>query len=85
MSPDTGFPLAGGQNDFLRARRRQALARLADRLRPTPDDVGLMLPFDQVVPALGRTGERSLGLQTIPLETVAIGTACCGPTAGATR
>jgi hypothetical protein len=70
MSPDTGFPLADAQNDFLRARRRQALARLADRLRRTPDDVGLMLPFDEVVTALGRTGERSLGLQTIPLETV---------------
>jgi hypothetical protein len=70
MSPDTGFPLADAQNDFLRARRRQALARLADRLRRTPDDVGVMLPFDEVIAALGRTGERQLGLQTIPLESI---------------
>jgi len=70
MSPDTGFPLPDAQNDFLRARRRQALARLADRLRRTPDDVGAILPFDEVLAALGRTGERSLGLQSIPLETI---------------
>jgi len=70
MSPDTGFPLADAQNDFLRARRRQALARLAERLRRTPDDVGVILPFEEVVAALGRTGERSLGLQAIPLESI---------------
>jgi hypothetical protein len=70
MSPDTGFPLADAQNDFLRARRRQALAHLAGRLRRTPDDVGLILPFEEVVAALGRAGERSLGLQVIPLESI---------------
>jgi hypothetical protein len=70
MSPDTGFPLADAQNDFLRARRRQALSRLAGRLRRTPDDVGQILPFEEVVAALGRAGERSLGLQTIPLESI---------------
>jgi hypothetical protein len=70
MPPDTGFPLADAQNDFLRARRRQALAHLAGRLRRTPDDVGVILPFEEVVAALGRTGERSLGLQSIPLESI---------------
>ena len=70
MPPDTGFPLADAQNDFLRARRRQALSSLAGRLRRTPDDVGLILPFEEVVAALGRTGERPLGLTVIPLETV---------------
>ncbi len=70
MSPDTGFPLADAQNDFLRARRRQALSRLAQRLRRTPDDVGVILPFEEVVAALGRVGERSLGLQSIPLESI---------------
>jgi hypothetical protein len=70
MSPDTGFPLADAQNDFLRARRRQALSRLAARLRRTPDDVGLILPFEEVVAALGRAGERSLGLQVIALESI---------------
>jgi hypothetical protein len=70
MAPDTGFPLADAQNDFLRARRRQALSRLGQRLRRTPDDVGMILPFEEVVAALGRVGERPLGLQSIPLETI---------------
>ncbi len=70
MRADTGFPRSDVENDFLRARRRQVLARLAHRLRREPDDVSLILPFDEVVAALGMRGERSLGLQTIPLETV---------------
>jgi hypothetical protein len=67
---DTGFPRADVENDFLRARRRQILARLAQRLRRDPDDVNLILPFDEVVAALGRKGERSLGLETIKLDSV---------------
>jgi hypothetical protein len=67
---DTGFPRADVENDFLRARRRQVLARLAGRLRREPDDVNLILPFDEVVAALGRKGERPLGLRTIRLDTV---------------
>ncbi len=70
MPADTGFPRADVENDFLRARRRQTLARLAQRLRREPDDVNLILPFDEVVAALGMTGERSLGLQSIKLSTV---------------
>jgi ParB/Sulfiredoxin domain len=67
---DTGFPRADVENDFLRARRRQVLARLAQRLRREPDDVNLVLPFDEVIAALGRAGERRLGLRTIPLDRV---------------
>jgi len=67
---DTGFPRADVENDFLRARRRQVLARLAQRLRREPDDVNLILPFDEVAAALGQRGERSLGLQTIRLDSV---------------
>src|SRR5487761_1269331 len=67
---DTGFPRADVENDFLRARRHQVLARIANRLRREPDDVNLILPFDEVVTALGWRGERSLGLQTIRLDTV---------------
>lgn len=70
MARDTGFPLADAENDFLRARRRQVLARLVTRLRREPDDVNMVLPFDEVVAALGRVGERYLGLRTIPLESV---------------
>ena len=64
------FPRADVENDFLRVRRRQVLARLAQRLRREPDDVNLILPFDEVVAALGCEGERSLGLQTIRLDSI---------------
>src|SRR3984893_5402543 len=70
MPADTGSPSADAENDFLRPRRRQMLARLAHWLRREPDDVNLILPFDEVVAALGMKGERSLGLQTIPLDTI---------------
>jgi hypothetical protein len=70
MRGETGFPRADVEDDFLRVRRRQALARLAHRLRREPDDVNLILPFDEVVGALGLRGERSLGLQTIRLDSV---------------
>jgi hypothetical protein len=67
---DTGFPTQDAQTDFGRARRRQLLARLARRLRLEPGDLNLILPFEEVVEALGRRGERSLGLQTIPLDSI---------------
>ena len=63
MAPlPTGFPAADAADDFLRARRRQTLSRLAQRLG-RQGEVDLILPFDEVVAALGRTGERDLGLQ----------------------
>ena len=68
--PDTGFPTQDAQTDFGRARRRQQLARLAARLRREPDDIGLILPFDEVVEALGRRGERRLGRQVIDLDSI---------------
>jgi hypothetical protein len=67
---ETGFPRADVENDFLRVRRRQVLARLAQRLRRGPDDVNLILPFSDVAAALGVEGERALGLKTIRLSTV---------------
>jgi hypothetical protein len=67
---ETGFPRADVEDDFLRARRRQVLARLGQRLRREPDDVNLILPFDEVVAALGRVGEQRLGLRTIPLSRI---------------
>jgi len=68
--PDTGFPTQDAQSDFSRARRRQALSRLARRLRREPDDVNVILPFDEVVEALGWRGERRRGLQVIPLDSI---------------
>ncbi|MEJ2855257.1 MULTISPECIES: chromosome partitioning protein ParB [unclassified Saccharothrix] len=70
MRRDTGFPQADAENDFLRARRRQVLSRLATWLRREPDDVNIMLPFHEVVEALGLVSERRLGLQTIRLDSV---------------
>ena len=70
MPAETGFPRADVEDDFLRVRRRQVLARLAQRLRGEPDDVNLILPFDEVIAALGMKGERSLGLHTIRLDSV---------------
>jgi hypothetical protein len=46
------------------------LSRLAAWLRREPDDVNIMLPFDEVVTALGRSGERRLGLQVIRLDSI---------------
>ena len=70
MPWDTGLSSLDAESDFQRARRRQVLSRLARRLRGEPDDINLILPFDEVVAAVGRTGERRLGLQTIDLTTI---------------
>jgi hypothetical protein len=52
------------------ARRRQALERLSARLRRLPDDVNMMLPFEDVVAAYGYASERDLGLQVIDLDSI---------------
>lgn len=70
MNRDTGFPAADAENDFLRARRRQVMSKLAAWMRRAPDDVNIMLPFDEVVAALGRAGERRLGLRVIRLDSI---------------
>jgi hypothetical protein len=70
MTPrDTGLPRADAQGDFSRARRQRALARLSARLRRA-EDVNHILPFEEVVRALGRTGERRLGQQLITLDSI---------------
>jgi len=71
MSPrPTGLHSADAQDDFLRARRRRAMARLRARAARRPGDLDLILPFDEVVAALGRTGERDLGIQVIAVDSV---------------
>jgi hypothetical protein len=66
----TGFPGSDAQSDFSRARRARLLSDIARRLRREPDDVALMLPFEEVVEALGRTGQHDLGLQVVPLDAI---------------
>jgi hypothetical protein len=70
MHFDTGLSWVDVEDDFSRARRRQVMARLADRLRRRPD-ADRILSFDEVVAALGWRGGHYLGLQTIQLDTVA--------------
>jgi hypothetical protein len=67
---DTGFPAADSRDDFARARRRAVLARLAARLRMREGDVDVLMPFDEVVGALGHRGEQHVGLQTVELDSI---------------
>ena len=69
-SRSTGMPGLDAQHDFLRARRRAILARLAVRLRLEPDDVEVIMPYDEVVEALGFVSERRLGLQVVPISAI---------------
>jgi hypothetical protein len=70
MPWDTGLHHLDAETDFQRARRRQVLASISRRLRGEPDDINLILPFDEVVRVLGRIGERTIGLETIPLASI---------------
>jgi hypothetical protein len=66
----TGLPGLDAQHDFLRARRRAAIAKLIARLRGEPDDVGVVLPYEEVIEALGFASERYAGLQVVPLDRI---------------
>jgi hypothetical protein len=66
----TGLAGADAQDDFLRARRRLALSRLRRWLRREPGEVDHILPFEEVVEALGRVQERDAGLQVVPLDAI---------------
>jgi hypothetical protein len=66
----TGMPGLDAQTDFLRARRRAALGAMVARLRGVPDDVRLVLPYEEVVAALGFVSERSAGQAVVPLDAI---------------
>jgi hypothetical protein len=66
----TGLSSVDAQHDFLRARRRATAAKLIARLRGEPDDVGVVLPYEEVIAALGFNSERSLGLQVVMLDQI---------------
>ena len=66
----TGLAGLDAQNDFMRQRRRAVLARLAARLRGEPDDVGVVLPYDEVIEALGFVSERPLGLHVVQVDSI---------------
>jgi hypothetical protein len=70
MVRSTGSVTADAADDFLRARRRQAMTRLGRRMQLADADVNAILPFDEVVAALGRVGEVDLGLHMVDLDTI---------------
>jgi len=80
------------QHDFVRARRRATIARLMARLRGEPGDVGVVLPYEEVIDALGFVGERAVGVKVVPLDAI-VGSVDRGrdydrrfrPTSGRTR
>jgi len=70
MALDTGFPVQDARDDFLRARRRAAMSAVRRRLHGRSATYDVLLPFDEVVAALGRRGERDLGEQVIEVDSV---------------
>src|SRR5213082_3302049 len=66
----TGMPNVDAQHDFLRARRRATVSKLVARLRGEPDDVNVILPYEEVIQALGFLSEHSVGLQVVPLDAI---------------
>jgi hypothetical protein len=66
----TGLPGLDAQHDFQRARRRATIARLIARLRGEPDDVGVVLPYEEVIAALGFVSERRVGLTVVQLDAI---------------
>jgi len=66
----TGLSSVDAGDDFRRARRQAAFGQLGRVLTREQGDVNVILPFDEVVAALGRTGERELGLAVVELDTI---------------
>ncbi len=64
------MPSADARDDFTRARRRAAWARVFARLSGRPGDVDVLLPYDEVVAALGPREIIPRGLQTVSLDSI---------------
>jgi hypothetical protein len=67
---DTGFSDQDAAYDFSRARRARRLAEIGRWMRREPDDVAHILPFEEVVDALGRVSESYAGLQSVSLDAI---------------
>ena len=68
MAGNTGFPAHDAENDFSKARRGQVLRALRAKVRGGGRPI---LYLEDVVTALGRTGQRRLGLRSIPIDSIA--------------
>lgn len=66
----TGMANVDAQHDFLRARRQATIAKVAARLRGEPDDVRVILPYEEVIDALGFVSERPAGSAVVPLDAI---------------
>ena len=66
----TGNATFDAQSDFSRALRRNQLARLAGWLRREPDDVDVVMPFEEVVDALGFASKQSRGVHPVALDAI---------------
>ena len=58
------------QHDFLRARRQATVAQVAARLRREPDDVRAILPYEEVIDALGLVSEHAAGAAVVSLDAI---------------
>jgi hypothetical protein len=67
---DTGSPRADAEADFLRARRLQVITAMASRMALKDSEDRKALSFQEVVDALGRVDEVSVGRKSIPVEQV---------------
>ena len=67
---DTGSPRQDAQDDFVRQRRRRAFDRLIHRLRREPQDFDVILPYDEVIAALGFAGEQRLGVMLVDIGSI---------------
>jgi hypothetical protein len=65
-----GFPESDAAAAFARERRRASLARVASRVTRKRHNELAMLPFTDVVAALGRVAEHDLGLREIALDSI---------------
>jgi hypothetical protein len=54
----------------MRVRRRATIAKLVARLGGEPDDVGVVLPYEEVIGALGFVSESSAGLKVVQLDQI---------------
>jgi hypothetical protein len=66
----TGFPEVDAAAAFARERRRESVALLTSRMTFKDRDAMASLPLDGVVAALGRVGERDVGLREIALDSI---------------
>jgi hypothetical protein len=70
MPAESGYHMWDAREDFVRARRRQALSAARRRLYGRPATYDMLLPFDEVVAALGWRGSRDLGEHLIDPDSV---------------